>query len=70
MLAFYEEIEKNGECWNLESLAVNGSDIKKLGVKSGPEIKRLLDFALGEVIHERVPNDKQSILNLIEDLTE
>jgi len=70
MLAFYEAIEKNGECWNLESLAVNGSDIKELGVKSGPEIKRLLDFALGEVIHKRVPNDKQSILNLIEDLTE
>ena len=33
-----------------------------LGVKAGPEVGRILDAALGAVIDERVPNEREALL--------
>ena len=56
-----EEIVKNGECYSLKSLALNGNDLKSLGF-TGSEIKDKLDKALNLVIEGKLDNEKQSII--------
>ena len=59
-----EEILAENQCFDLKSLAVNGSDLKTLGVKEGRAIGELLNKLLEDVIEERVPNDKGALLRL------
>lgn len=47
----------------LNDLKINGNDIKKLGIKQGIKIKKILNLALIEVINEKIPNDKNSLIN-------
>ena len=59
-----EEIVKNGECYSLKSLAVNGNDLKSLGF-TGSEIKDKLDKALNLVIEGKLDNEKESIIRCL-----
>ena len=54
------EIEK-GSCFSLRQLAVNGNDLLGLGL-SGPELGRMLQRLLEQVIDGRLPNDRDALL--------
>ena len=54
------------KCFSIKDLAVNGKDIISLGVKQGPEIGKWLNYALDEVINDRLENNKEDILNDID----
>lgn len=51
-----------GECYSLRQLAVNGSDLIHLGVRSGVMIGEMLDQLLSRVITGELPNDKEALL--------
>ncbi len=61
--AFYKEIKRNNECYSLKTLAVNGEDIKAMGICGqavGETLNRLLDAVIcGE------ENKKEHLLGLV-----
>ena len=61
-LKIHADFLKNNECVSLKQLAINGSDILKLGVANGPEIGKVLNFLLDEVIIGKCENDKESLI--------
>ena len=71
-IALYAELEKiarelndKDDCPSLKTLAVNGNDLKALGL-CGKEIGHALNRALNAVIDERLPNEREAIINYIE----
>ena len=65
MKAKAEEIVAQGQCFSLKDLAVNGRDVIAAGVTPGPEVGRVLDGLLEQVISGEVPNEQKALLNLI-----
>lgn len=57
-----EHILREGQCWSLGQLAVNGTDLASLA--QGPELGRLLRRLLDEVIDGRCPNERDALLAL------
>lgn len=49
-------------CFDLKSLAINGSDLIKEGFLPGADIGRVLNTLLAEVIEDRLPNEKEALL--------
>ena len=49
-------------CFSLADLAVNGNDLISLGIPKGKLIGRILNDLLENVIENRIPNDKNSLL--------
>lgn len=62
MDALLTEILRNGECYSLKQLAVNGNDLKEIGIADGKAIHDVLDALLLAVIEERRPNEKAALL--------
>lgn len=67
---YYDEIERlidrqiaKDACFNLRQLAVNGTDLKKIGVKPSPLTGEILNALLEKVIDGELPNDKRKLLN-------
>jgi tRNA nucleotidyltransferase (CCA-adding enzyme) len=54
------EIISSGECWSLDTLAINGTDIAKLGVE-GKYIGEVLDKLLSDVIEGDISNEKEAL---------
>ena len=48
-------------CFSLKDLAVNGRDLLSLGL-TGREIGQALEYCLNAVMDERLPNEKQPLL--------
>ena len=65
MKAKAEEIVAQGQCFSLKDLAVNGRDVIAAGVAPGPEVGRVLNGLLEQVISGEVPNEQKALLNLI-----
>lgn len=66
----YERVKAvydSGECYSLAQLAVNGSDIVKLGY-SGRETGMVLNKLLDMVIQGKVKNAKEELLNAIKNI--
>lgn len=59
--AALEEVLRQQQAFSLRDLAICGRDVIALGVPPGPEIGKLLDMALDEVMNG-LPNDKSAIL--------
>jgi tRNA nucleotidyltransferase (CCA-adding enzyme) len=59
-----QDIIKNGDCYSLKHLAVNGGDLVKLGYK-GREIGEKLNFLLQSVISEKCDNNKDELLDFL-----
>ena len=57
-----EEIRSADACLSLKTLSINGKDLMALGMPAGRELGVLLSALLDEVIEERLPNDRQSLL--------
>ena len=55
------EIIKQQQCFSLKDLAINGSDLLKLGFTEGKEIGIMLNRLLDMVINELVENSKESL---------
>lgn len=57
-----QDILESGECYSLARLAVSGNEIKDLPGADGPEIGRILERLLDEVIEGNVENQKEALL--------
>jgi len=62
--ALFKEIQDNGEPVFQKDLAVNGSDLIRLGISEGEEIGRLLGFLLDTVHRFPEKNDKRLLLGM------
>ena len=56
-----ELLEQEG-CLTLRDLAVNGNDLMALGIPAGKEIGKCLTALLDAVLDERLPNDREALL--------
>lgn len=61
-------ILKRGDCFSLKTMALDGNDIKRLGVMEGPEIGRILNELLEQVIEGRAPNKREPLLKIAENI--
>ncbi|MDE6694788.1 MAG: hypothetical protein K2J57_03025, partial [Bacteroidales bacterium] len=57
-LALDEVMTQENTCYSLQTLAVNGRDVMKLGYREAG-IGRCLKRLLNEVLNERLPNDRK-----------
>lgn len=58
----YESVVSKNQCVELKNLAVTGSDLIKNGIKPGPEIGRILNEMLLEIIDEPEKNNREYLL--------
>ena len=65
VLNIAETAIKNGECYSLKTLKINGSDIIKLGY-SGEAVGRILNRVLSEVRAGSLKNDRAALLKKAE----
>ena len=56
------EIRSEDACLSLKTLAVKGDDLLALGLPSGKQVGEILNALLEEVLEERLPNEKESLL--------
>lgn len=59
---FMEEILQEAECLSLRDLAVGGRELTALGFAPGPELGATLNTLLEEVMDEKMPNERDSLL--------
>ena len=57
-----DEIRTEDACLSLRTLAVDGADLMELGIPEGKMIGQMLHILLDEVIDERLPNEKNALL--------
>ncbi len=60
-----EQILDEQQCFSLRDLAVNGRDVIAAGVEPGPEVGGVLKRLLSDVIDEKLPNDKDVLMDNI-----
>lgn len=60
-----EEIVAQGQCFSLKNLAVNGRDVISAGVAPGPEVGRILNELLEQVVSGQAANERETLLKLI-----
>lgn len=49
-------------CFSLRQLAVKGNDLIAIGL-SGPLVGKILNSLLDQVVEERLPNDREMLLD-------
>ena len=64
ILSIARDILENKEAFSLKELAINGDDLMKIGLQ-GKAIGVALHYALEEVMNERVPNEKEALLQRV-----
>lgn len=57
-----EKILREQQCFSLKDMAVTGRDLLNAGIGEGPQIGELLNSLLAEVVEERLPNEKEALL--------
>ncbi len=55
-------IRQEDDCFSLKDLAVDGSDLMKLGIPAGPGLGNVLESLLVQVQEEKLPNGKEALL--------
>lgn len=60
-----DKVISQKQCFDLKSLAINGSDLLKAGFCPGPEIGRALKSALEQVIDGQLNNDRRRLLEYV-----
>ncbi len=60
--ALAAQILAEQQAFSLKDLAVNGDDLRALGMTPGPEMGRILNELLEAVISERLPNEQSTLL--------
>ena len=51
-------------CFSLKQLAVNGNDLKALGLR-GPAVGRTLEALLNKVVDGELPNEREALLEFV-----
>ncbi len=59
------EVLANNEAFTLKDLAINGNDLMAHGIEQNAEMGQLLNRALEAVIAEKVPNEKDALLDYV-----
>ncbi len=59
-----EEILSSGECLNLKDLAINGNDLKTIGIE-GKSIGETLNRLLDEVLMDNLSNERETLLQYV-----
>ena len=59
-----EEIFSENACLSIKDLAVNGRDLMALGY-TGPAIGQALQYLLDQVLEDRLPNEKDALINAL-----
>ena len=67
-LRILEEIEAENACFRIADLAVSGKDLAAAEIPSSPEMGRLLDTLLDEVMGDKLKNEKDSLLKRAEEI--
>ena len=57
-----EEIRAEDACLSLKTLAIDGADLMAIGIPEGKKIGTMLHTLLDDVIEERLPNEKNALL--------
>ena len=57
-----EEIKNEKACFSIRQLAVGGKDLIETGFTPSPEIGRILETLLDEVMEEKIENKKEALL--------
>ncbi|MDF2686407.1 MAG: hypothetical protein K0S55_1588 [Clostridia bacterium] len=57
-----DKIISEGQCYSLESLAVNGRDLKSLKISEGKQVGIILNYLLNAVINGDLINEKEILL--------
>lgn len=60
------EIIASNQCFTVKDLAINGTDVMADGIPQGPMVGAALKTALDGVINDKVPNEKQELLDYIQ----
>lgn len=63
----FDEILEEQACFTLKQLAVNGNDLKNIGITDGKTIGKTLKYLLSQVIDEKVENEKSALLDKAKD---
>ena len=53
------------ECFSLKQLAIDGNDLKEIGMKPGPQMGKILNTLLEMVIQEEIENEKEVLLDFV-----
>ena len=60
-----KKIVAENQCVKIKDLKINGEDLIEMGFE-GKKIGEILDFLLKNVMEEKVPNEKELLINLVE----
>ena len=61
------EITDKGLCFTQKDLQITGEDCKTIGIRNGKDIKVALELALDAVIAEKVSNEKDALLQYLQE---
>lgn len=67
-LKILNEIKKENSCLKIGDLAINGRDLEKAGIPPSPEMGRILETLLDEVLEEKTENSKNALLERVKDI--
>ena len=65
--SLWSEIEADGDCLSLKTLAVGGGDLKAAGLKQGKEFGELLAWLLDMVLEDPSLNKKEILMKKLSD---
>lgn len=65
VLSVLSKIEQENQCFSLKKLAINGSDLIKLGYKPNEKMGEMLNNLLFAVIDGKVKNEKEELIKFI-----
>lgn len=68
--ATLEKILTEKQCFTLKELAVNGHDLITIGLYPGKLLGDILQALLSDVIENKLPNDKNRLLDRAQELKE
>ena len=57
-----DRVIEEKDCISLASLEVGGKDLLEAGLEKGRALGETLDYLLGEVMNDRIPNEKKELL--------
>lgn len=67
-LKILNEIQSENSCLKIGDLAINGKDLEKAGIPPSPEMGRILETLLDEVLEEKTENSKNALLERVQDI--
>ena len=64
-----DEIEKENTCFRITDLEINGKDLADAGIPPSPQMGRILETLLDEVMGDTLENQKEALLKRAEEIS-